>query len=303
MKSFLSFIFSLWTFALFSQVSFTENIDVPFQPVTGGNTEFADVDNDRDLDLLITGSIYYDIDVTDIASVSKLYINDGNGNFTENTSTSLMGIAGDSNAVFADIDNDDDPDLFLIGTTIFDYYYYEWSRDSKLYQNDGNGNFTEVEDAAFEGIYRSAVTFADIDNDGNGNFDIVEDSPFEAVNLGKVEFADVNNDDYLDVLITGRNQNAIIVSKLYRNDANGDFTEITDPALDGKVNLSYSTPKNTVLDISILDLSGKTLSEQTVIANTGENIFPLDLGSLNKGIYIIRLADGESTLPLKFVIK
>jgi hypothetical protein len=160
-------IFLLQTFALFSQVTFTENIDAPFQPVTGGNTEFADVDGDSDQDLVMTG-----------------------------------------------------------GTVVGNY-------DSKLYLND---------------------------------FIIITTSISE--------------------------QTLPDIAVLYPN-----------PALDGKVNLSYSSPKNTVLDISILDLSGKTLSKQTVIANAGENILPLDLGALNKGIYIIRLTDGESTLPLKFVIK
>ena len=100
---------------------------------------FQDIDNDGDLDVVITGF-----------HGSKLYRNNGEGRFTF-----LRRFEGvHYTAAFGDVDNDGDLDLYFAG-------------DTGIYVNDGAGGFA-LEAAGLTGIgidARSAV-FADMDNDG-----------------------------------------------------------------------------------------------------------------------------------------
>jgi hypothetical protein len=100
---------------------------------------FQDIDNDADLDVLITGF-----------HGSKLYRNNGEGRF--NLLRRFEG--AHYTAAFGDVDNDGDLDVYLAGMT-------------GIYVNDGAGAFT-LQDAGLIGVgvdARSAV-FADMDNDG-----------------------------------------------------------------------------------------------------------------------------------------
>jgi len=208
-----------------------------FISVRNGGFAFADVDNDGDVDFVITGLS------TEEGEITKLYLNDGIGNYSESFNTSFTGFSNASVA-FADIDNDNDLDLFITG------YSNNEEPISKLYTNDGSGNFTEVANTPFVGTYSSSIAFSDIDNDGNqdilitgysdqgkisklyandgsGNFTEVINTTFTAVSDGSIAFADIDNDGDQDVLITGYSDQGRI-SKLYTNDGSGSFTEVLD---------------------------------------------------------------------------
>lgn len=203
-------------------------------PFIGGEralTAFADIDGDHDLDVLITGLAY------DSLYFAKLYKNDGNGNFTEVYGTPFIGVNTGSIA-FADIDGDNDQDVLITGSN-----YLEEATSSigitKLYKNDGLGNFSEVQGTPFEGVYYSSIAFADVDgdndpdvvisgrnnsgaynaklfvNDGIGNFSESTGTPFEENYYGPVAFADVDGDDDQDLLIKG---------SIFLNDGTGQFT-------------------------------------------------------------------------------
>jgi len=106
---------------------------------------FQDIDNDGDLDVVITGF-----------HGSKLYRNNGEGRF--NLVRLFEGVH--YTAAFGDVDNDGDLDLYLAG-------------DDGIYLNDGSGAFRIVGEIGLEGIgtdARSAV-FADMDN--NGSLDLL----------------------------------------------------------------------------------------------------------------------------------
>uniref|UniRef100_UPI0024A944F7 FG-GAP repeat domain-containing protein n=1 Tax=Phaeodactylibacter xiamenensis TaxID=1524460 RepID=UPI0024A944F7 len=83
-------------------------VTTPFTGVRSGSVNFADVDGDMDQDLMITGQ-------TSSGSVASLYINDGNGQFTESSNT-FPGVRF-SSVAFADVDGDADQDLLLTGLT------------------------------------------------------------------------------------------------------------------------------------------------------------------------------------------
>jgi len=215
--------------------NFTEVIGAPFVGAGESAIAFSDVDNDGDEDVLITG---YDGQ----SQISKLYTNDGLGNFTEVIGTPFVEVYFGSIA-FSDVDNDGDEDVLITG-------HEGQSLISKLYSNDGLGNFTEVIGTPFLGVYFSSIAFSDIDNDGDedvlitgnsqsngpitklytndglGIFTEVIGTPFVVVGRGAIAFTDVDNDEDEDVLITGKTPANVTITKLYTNDGLGVFTEV-----------------------------------------------------------------------------
>lgn len=117
--------------------------------------EMGDVDNDGDVDLW---GINYD------GLWDTLQINDGNGFFGPwiQIEDSNPGNASDSEIDFFDYDNDGDNDAII---AVF-------RGDDRLYENDGNGNFTNVTATQMPtpfAIDETAldIDVADLDNDGD----------------------------------------------------------------------------------------------------------------------------------------
>jgi hypothetical protein len=108
---------------------FTEQTGISLPGISSCSVAWGDYDNDADLDILLTGYKGNNI------SISKIYRNDGNGIFTEQTNINLPAISSGSVA-WGDYDNDGDLDILLTGHTGV-------TRISKIYRNDGNGTFIE----------------------------------------------------------------------------------------------------------------------------------------------------------------
>ena len=223
----------------------------------GMSFDFADVDGDNDLDLIITGNTEIDQD----AYITKLYLNDGNGKFSADTKNNFQGLLNGASK-FADIDGDNDQDLYLTGKLESDEYMAE------LFLNDGSGVFIPTSSTAFTGIVQGDIGFYDADgdndkdllvtgrnsiatriailyiNDGNGNFNEKPDVPFEGVIFGSVAFADIDNDNDQDVLITGKTNDNSEIAKLYINSGNGNYSEAPNLPFDG-----VSSGSGVILDI------------------------------------------------------
>lgn len=149
-------------------------------------------------------------------------------------------------ALWADVDGDDDLDLF-VGNII--------SQNNLFYLNDGAGNFTSVlaGDVVSDGGFSYGGVFVDLDNDGdpdlfveNGgasqpnavNFLYRNDGGVFAKQLAGSVVTDLNGSwstsaaDYdldgdLDIFVANYNQN----NALYRNDGGLGFTAITTGAV------------------------------------------------------------------------
>jgi len=213
-------------------------MDTPFKDISNGSVAFADVDGDNDQDLLLTGSAgLFDLH-------SRLYINDGSGVFAEMFETPFKPVSN-SSVAFADVDGDNDQDLLLTGSVAFG------GPTTQLYINDGMGNFSEMMGSTFRDVQFGSVAFADIDgdndadvlltgglngssqisklytNDGIGSFSEVDGTPFEDVTNSSIAFADVDGDNDQDVVLTGVNSMFESVSKLYTNDGDGNFSELS----------------------------------------------------------------------------
>ncbi|MCD6580021.1 VCBS repeat-containing protein, partial [bacterium] len=174
--------------------SFTEINSGELTGVERGYVILGDIDNDGNLDLILTG-------YTGAGHVGKIYRNDGTGSFTEINSGQIQGVRY-STLNLGDIDNDGDLDLILTG--------YNGSYLGKIYQNNGTGNFTEINAGQLTSIDFGAVSMGDIDNDGDLDL-IVSGCP-----------ADGNN----------------AATKTYQNDGTGSFTEIVSGQL---IDLYYSS--------------------------------------------------------------
>lgn len=224
--------------AAHGQITFTEVPGIPFEPLTSGSLAFADVDGDGDMDALTTGD-------GSTSEATILYTNDGTGVFTEVTGTPFQGVSH-SSVAFADIDGDNDQDLLITGDT---GTVNNGTLFSKLYTNNGSGQFTEVVGTPFEPAFYSSVAFADVDgdndldlflsgrdslnfgsiatlytNDGLGNFTEVMGTNLVECDFGAIAFADVDGDNDPDLLITGEGYTEH-VAKLYTNNGSGVFTE------------------------------------------------------------------------------
>ena len=204
---------------------FTEVNGTPFTDVAFSSVDFADIDGDNDQDVLITGRIGQVI-------LAQLFTNDGSGNFTEKTGASFQSLEH-ADVAFADIDGDNDLDVLITGFVLSNSF-------TKLYTNDGLGNFIEVLGTSF--VY-GEIAFSDIDgdndqdllilgdttklytNDGSGTF-TEKTQNILPLSSGSVAFADVDGDNDQDVFTTGVvNQfPGPLVSQLYVNDGLGNFT-------------------------------------------------------------------------------
>jgi hypothetical protein len=190
--------------------------------------DLVDIDGDGDLDLYVTqGTAGPD------GRADRLYANDGQGVFTDETSTRLARVNNTTNtagAAFGDIDGDGDPDALLANLG-----------QEQLLINDGNGVFDEAPPG------RIPVTPFD---PRSGVLDV----------SAGVAFADVNEDGALDALIS--NENPFLPgplegaqNRLYLNDGTGTFVEAAlPPALDQSVaQLTGDIDGDGDLDIVVLN--------------------------------------------------
>ncbi|MEO0469953.1 MAG: FG-GAP-like repeat-containing protein [Bacteroidota bacterium] len=274
--------------------SFTEVPITSFDAVSRGAVAFADVDGDNDQDVIITGSGGSDL-------VTKLYLNDGIGNFTEAMDTPFEAVDLSSLA-FVDVDGDTDQDVLITGSTDSAFL-------SALYLNDGSGSFTEAMNTAFEGVGSGSVAFADVDgdddpdviitgsndagriaklytNDGNGNFSEVAATPFEGIAASAIAFADVDGDNDQDVLMTGSNGSSRI-ARLYTNDGSGNFAEGVNTTFDGVEggSLAFADVDNdNDQDVLITGFNSSAFATAKLYANDGSGNFSEITGTAFTGV-------------------
>jgi hypothetical protein len=213
--------------------SFTD-INANILPIGGQHaTSWGDYDNDGDFDLAIAGRL----DTLSFQNVTKIYRND-NGTFVD-INAPLMGLYGGV-MQWVDYNNDGKPDILLTGSPDAGQTFY-----AILYRND-DSTFTDVQ-AGLEGSWATAASWGDYDNDGdldllmcgygsngaftkiyrndNGTFvDIHAD--IVPVNSGACQWVDIDNDGDLDIVLSGVMPGNIPITKIYRNDGNGVFTDI-----------------------------------------------------------------------------
>lgn len=119
----------------------------------------ADIDNDGYQDLFVTGARRSRRGGT---TAAKLYLNQGDGTFTDVTSISgISGLRTMVNPAWGDIDRDGYLDLFIGGGEIA-------AQGNRLFLNKRNGTFADISSIANINVYdgNQLGFFSDYDNDG-----------------------------------------------------------------------------------------------------------------------------------------
>ncbi len=119
----------------------------------------ADVNNDQLLDIYIGAAKDHS---------ASLYIQNTLGSFTEADQGSFMADSKfeDLDAVFFDVDNDGDHDLYVVSGGN-EYLPGSENYKDRLYLNDSEGNFTKASDVDLPVVSGSCVISSDFDNDGD----------------------------------------------------------------------------------------------------------------------------------------
>jgi enediyne biosynthesis protein E4 len=134
---------------------------------------FFDANGNGFLDLFVTsGGNESGFGAQDLAD--RLYLNDGQGNFTKSGSSSLQALRHSSSVVkVIDINGDGAPDLFVGGRLI--PFVYGAPASSFVLLNDGNGNFSDATQNMAPGLKEIGMVTdaATVDYDGDGKIDLV----------------------------------------------------------------------------------------------------------------------------------
>jgi len=187
--------------------------------LAGQKVNLVDIDNDGDLD----AAVVYSRDTP-----NKIYLNDGNGFFTENQ------ITFPNSHAWHDLDSDGDVDLFI----------WERKEGYLVKLNDGNGIFSDFWFVRDTTAIRGNARFADVDNDRdidivftngdhsesypskvflNSGIGLFLDSKQQLSKVvgGRIGLGDMNNDGFIDAVITGLKK----PSQIWLNDRTGNFKD------------------------------------------------------------------------------
>ncbi|MBN1540538.1 Ig-like domain-containing protein [candidate division KSB1 bacterium] len=250
---------------------------------------FVDVDNDGDLDLF-NGNTW---------EPNQLYINDGNGYFTEESvGRGIELIDGETRGVVAfDANNDGYIDLYAVN----------WGMENELYINDGRGYFQRqylgAEGAVeeIEQIGTQGVTVADIDDDGdfdiyiskrqksnelylNENGRFREAAAERGIAVGGrsdgATFADFDNDGDLDLFVANTktpNIGETVYLNVFENLGNGYFVDHTQDynlVMDGFTVQLFDADNDGWLDLYRLRNNGYIPDAMAILSlNNGQKGF------------------------------
>ncbi len=231
-------------------------MDTGLDHVSGGDFAIGDLDEDEDLDLLISGS-EDGISEPDV----YLYLNDGNGNFSRmNTGNTFKKVDLGKND-FLDFDGDGDLDICMTGSGAGG----GTNIHTTIYENFGNNTFVQAD--SLIGSYVSRTTFGDINGDNLMDFIL------SGTTVGTPTF---KTWVYLN--------NTSIISHL--SSIKGEDLKVFPNPSNGRINFKVEQEDN--FKVEIFNLLGK-LIYSTQVRSGSDATLHLDLPS---GAYIL-IAQGE----------
>lgn len=115
------------------------------------------------------------------------------------------------------------------------------------------------------------------------------------------------NNLYLDNinLYVGAPQDSLVLfaAGLTENNVNSNFFEVFPNPADEEVNISYNVDADILTSVKIIDVLGKTLSENYINSITGNNLVVIPTDRLSNGIYIAQIEIAGRKYTKQFIIK
>ncbi|HQQ82122.1 MAG TPA: FG-GAP-like repeat-containing protein [Cyclobacteriaceae bacterium] len=253
--------------------AFVHTVDTTIVSIQNAGAQLVDLDNDRDLDLVLSGLLNLTQEM-----YTAVYWNDGKGHFSE--AMKFTGVQNSSVDVI-DYDGDHDMDILYTGPGFIDYIPV-----IKLLKNN-NGTFEEVAlDATVRGSFQGSVRWGDYNNDGrpdilvqgwtypspagmsvytnmgNDQFQLVNQL-LDITSVGTASWGDADNDGDLDILYSGDSfleghfagQMAILenVASVHPNQRPAGPAQIqVTPAPNGEFQISWSAATDDTTPIQSL---------------------------------------------------
>lgn len=241
--------------------NFTDVTEIAGLPVNVHNTagvSFGDYDRDGYLDLFV--ATYTDPD-NPFDEINRLYHNNGNGTFTDVTSSSGVNVTMYFSfiSIWIDYNNDLWPDIYVINDKF---------PGNALFRNNGDGTFTDVtalSGASYPFQDPMSATPGDYDNDGDldvymSNSGGPAQPPILMTNNGDETFTDnatelglyltlttwgatwidYDNDSWQDLYVCASSH---ITNYIYHNDEGAGFTMVQDEVIGAPGGDSYSSSK------------------------------------------------------------
>ncbi len=228
----------------------------------GSGAAFFDYDGDGDQDLLLVNATHWPTDITgkDARATAALYRNDGSGAFQD-----VAGAAGLTDTFYGmgaatgDYDGDGWVDLYLTALG-----------RNRLYRNR-EGRFEDVTAAAGvagdESDWGSSAAFFDYDNDGDLDLFVCNYVQWSrAIDL-ELNFT-LNGRDRAYGPPTNFKGS---YSRLYRNEGDGTFTDVSEAAGIRVDNPATGEPMGKALALSPIDLDGDGFLDVVVANDTVQN--------------------------------
>lgn len=215
---------------------------------TSAKAKTGDIGNDDDLDLAVASAL----------QANKLLINNGSGEFTDESHSRLPAQEYDSrDLIFSDLNNDGNPDLFFVGNQ---------NETNELYINDGDGTFSDLTNRIPLSGTSTSVAANDVDGDGstdilignlgqnvllmnNGNAffnnQTNERLPQLTDPTRDVKFSDITGNNLRDIIVANENTNRVWI-----NTGSGFFTDETSNRL------PLTNELEETYDVNIADING-----------------------------------------------
>ena len=185
-----------------------------FPEIMAAGAALADVDGDGDLDAYLVQSGRVE-GKGDEGNANRLFLNDGEGFFTAPRSDRGAGDRGYGMGVTAgDYDNDGDVDLYVTNLGA-----------NAMLRNDGAGRFSDVTDSAGVGDpgWSTAAAFLDLDRDNDLDLFVVNYVSWTMATAKECYAGNVRT-------FCGPVEADAAPDRLYRNNGDGTFTDISGPA-------------------------------------------------------------------------
>ncbi|MCI5064789.1 VCBS repeat-containing protein [bacterium] len=217
----------------------------------------GDLDGDGDLDIVIANGILEAVDLDD------LYINDGQGNFTQRSTALPLHHSSSRRVEIADMNGDGRPDIVLAGQNRM----ASGLDSNRIYINNGGLQFSSQsylprDGGAFDMTLGDVDNDGDLDifvahavghelllNDGSGTMSSLPQPSFPNVGAVGAQFFDANGDAFLD-LVVGSNSSAGRREAVYLGGSGVRFHRVPLPeAFSGEAVITLDVNEDSIQDI------------------------------------------------------